>query len=93
MASDPVAFKATVQESLRRHAAAINILAARGLAFWDYGNSFLLEAFRAGADVAAIGGATATGGGPKFRCGSDTAAYLHTLSGKSSPMCSVKFIL
>jgi urocanate hydratase len=46
MAKDPEAFKATVQQSLRRHAAAINILAARGMSFWDYGNSFLLESFR-----------------------------------------------
>lgn len=46
MVADPDAFKATVQESLRRQAAAINTLAARGMAFWDYGNSFLLEAYR-----------------------------------------------
>ena len=46
MAKDPAGFKTLVQESLRRHAAAINKLAARGMYFWDYGNSFLLEASR-----------------------------------------------
>ncbi|CAI5728462.1 unnamed protein product [Hyaloperonospora brassicae] len=51
MAEDPVRFQELVQASLRRHAVAINRLAAKGLHFWDYGNSFLLEALRAGADV------------------------------------------
>lgn len=51
MADDPAAFKDLVQESLRRQMAAINTLAARGMSFWDYGNSFLLEASRAGAEV------------------------------------------
>ena len=40
-----------MQESLRRHISAINKLCARGMRFWDYGNSFLLESSRAGADV------------------------------------------
>jgi len=40
-----------VQESLRRHVLAINKLVAKGMRFWDYGNSFLLEASRAGAAV------------------------------------------
>ncbi|KRX04710.1 Urocanase [Pseudocohnilembus persalinus] len=44
-------FKKKVQESLRRHVAAINTLTAKGMKFWDYGNSFLLEASRAGADI------------------------------------------
>jgi urocanate hydratase len=44
-------FKNKVQESLRRHAAAINKHTARGTYFFDYGNAFLLEASRAGADV------------------------------------------
>jgi urocanate hydratase len=52
MAADPAGFREAVQASLRRHVAAVNALAARGMAFWDYGNAFLLEAFRAGADVA-----------------------------------------
>ena len=51
MADDPAAFKAAVQQSLRRHAAAINKHTAKGTYFFDYGNAFLLEASRAGADV------------------------------------------
>ncbi len=56
MATDPPAFKARVQESLRAHVEAVNTLAARGMRFWDYGNAFLLEARRAGAAVDAPGG-------------------------------------
>ena len=52
MRGDPAAFKARVQESLRRQVDAINLVAARGMRFWDYGNAFLLEASRAGAAVA-----------------------------------------
>jgi len=51
MATDPDEFKLQVQASLRRHASAINKLSDRGMRFWDYGNAFLLEADRAGADV------------------------------------------
>ena len=51
MASDPEEFKRRVQESLRRQVAAINKLAADGMYFFDYGNAFLLEASRAGADI------------------------------------------
>ena len=51
MASEPARFREKVQESLRRQVAAINKLAARGMYFFDYGNAFLLEASRAGADV------------------------------------------
>lgn len=51
MVSDPERFKALVQRSLIRHAAAINAHAAKGTYFFDYGNAFLLEASRAGADV------------------------------------------
>lgn len=51
MVQDPVRFRAAVQESLRRQVAAINSLTANGMYFWDYGNAFLLEASRAGADV------------------------------------------
>lgn len=51
MAQEPQRFKECVQESLRRHAAAINRLAKDGMYFFDYGNAFLLEASRAGADV------------------------------------------
>ena len=51
MAENPETFKEKVQESLRRHAKAINQHTARGTYFFDYGNAFLLEASRAGADV------------------------------------------
>ncbi len=51
MASDPERFRELVQESLRRQIRAINRLADRGMYFFDYGNAFLLEASRAGADV------------------------------------------
>lgn len=51
MASEPARFKEKVQESLRRQIAAINTLTARGMYFFDYGNAFLLESSRAGADV------------------------------------------
>ncbi len=51
MAENPEIFKENVQESLRRHAAAINRHTAKGTYFFDYGNAFLLEASRAGADV------------------------------------------
>lgn len=50
---DPAAFKEKVQASLRRHAAAINTHTAKGTYFFDYGNAFLLEASRAGAEVMA----------------------------------------
>ncbi len=53
---EPVKFKEKVQESLRRHAAAINNHVAKGTYFFDYGNAFLLEASRAGADVMAENG-------------------------------------
>ena len=51
MAEKPAAFKEAVQASLRRHVAAINRLAAKGMYFFDYGNAFLLESSRAGADI------------------------------------------
>lgn len=51
LVKDPSQFKTLVQESLRRQIAAINKLADAGLFFWDYGNAFLLEARRSGADV------------------------------------------
>lgn len=51
MAENPELFKEKVQESLRRHAAAINKHTAKGTYFFDYGNAFLLEASRAGGDV------------------------------------------
>ncbi|MBX2958575.1 MAG: urocanate hydratase [Flavobacteriales bacterium] len=56
MANQPELFKEKVQESLRRHAAAVNKHTAKGTYFFDYGNAFLLEASRAGADVMANDG-------------------------------------
>jgi len=51
MAEDPDRFKECVRASLRRQVSAINKLTARGMYFFDYGNAFLLEASRAGADI------------------------------------------
>ena len=53
MAEEPEKFKEKVQESLRRQVAAINKLSANGMYFFDYGNAFLLESSRAGADIMA----------------------------------------
>lgn len=51
MAEEPERFREAVRASLRRHVAAINELAAKGMYFFDYGNAFLLESSRAGADI------------------------------------------
>ena len=51
MAEKPAEFKEKVQASLRRQVAAINKLTAKGMYFFDYGNAFLLESSRAGADI------------------------------------------
>lgn len=51
MAEEPEKFREAVCASLRRHVAAINELAAKGMYFFDYGNAFLLESSRAGADI------------------------------------------
>lgn len=51
MASKPEEFKKAVQVSLKRHVDAINKLTAKGMYFFDYGNAFLLESGRAGADI------------------------------------------
>jgi len=51
MVKDPAKFKEEVQKSLRRQIAAIKKLTDKGMYFWDYGNAFLLEASRAGADI------------------------------------------
>jgi urocanate hydratase len=63
LASDPQLFRQRVQDSLRRQIKAINALADCGMFFWDYGNAFLLEAKRCGADVSARDDPT----GLKFR--------------------------
>ena len=51
MAEEPERFREAVRASLRRHVAAINELSACGMYFFDYGNAFLLESSRAGADI------------------------------------------
>ena len=51
MADEPERFRREVQATLVRHAEAINKLSSRGMYFFDYGNAFLLEASRAGADI------------------------------------------
>lgn len=51
MHEEPERFMTAVQASLRRHVEAVNRLSAQGMFFWDYGNAFLLEAGRAGADI------------------------------------------
>lgn len=56
MVDDPEKFRAAVRESLKRQVSAINIMAGRGMYFWDYGNAFLLESGRAGADIFSTGG-------------------------------------
>ena len=56
MAEQPEKFKECVRESLRRQCAAINKLADKGMYFFDYGNAFLLESSRAGADIMTVDG-------------------------------------
>ncbi|KPK83823.1 MAG: urocanate hydratase [Bacteroides sp. SM23_62_1] len=56
MSADPENFERLVRDSLRRQVDAINIMAQRGMYFWDYGNAFLLEAGRAEADIFLPGG-------------------------------------
>ncbi|MCH4821893.1 urocanate hydratase [Gramella lutea] len=73
MASHPETFKEKVQESLRRQASAINKHTAKGTYFFDYGNAFLLEASRAGADIL-----TENGKGFKY------PSYVQDIMG---PMC------
>ncbi len=51
MHENPDEFRRLVQESLRRQIAAIDSLSSAGMKFWDYGNAFLLEVSRAGADI------------------------------------------
>ena len=51
MAEQPELFKEKVYESLRRHVKAINAMTSRGMYFFDYGNAFLLESSRAGAEI------------------------------------------
>jgi urocanate hydratase len=55
---DKEKFMDEVRATLCRHVAAVNIMAGRGMYFWDYGNAFLKEAAEAGADVAPLAGTT-----------------------------------
>ncbi|WP_461532652.1 urocanate hydratase [Sinomicrobium sp.] len=80
MAEAPEVFKEKVQQSLRRHAEAVNRHTAKGTYFFDYGNAFLLEASRAGADVWAPGGREAGPEEREFRYPS----YVQDIMG---PMC------
>lgn len=92
---DPGKFKLLVQESLRRQVAAINKLCTHApdgeqpMRFWDYGNAFLLEAARAGADIlvdsaaATAGGGGGGGGEQKQEDEGEWAAETH----KSSSVC------
>ncbi len=57
MAENPAKFKEEVQKTLKRHVAAVNKLTAKGMYFFDYGNAFLLESSRAGADIMKTDGA------------------------------------
>ena len=56
LSNDPELFADEVRATLRRHASAINSMSDNGMYFWDYGNAFLLEASRAGADIMAENG-------------------------------------
>ena len=58
MANEPEKFKEAIQETLRRHATAVNKHSNKGTYFFDYGNAFLLEASRAGADIMSDDGKT-----------------------------------
>jgi urocanate hydratase len=51
MANDPELFKERIQETLKRHVSAVNALVENGMYFFDYGNAFLLESSRAGAEI------------------------------------------
>ena len=51
MANNPDEFKVRIQETLKRHVKAVNALVENGMYFFDYGNAFLLESSRAGAEI------------------------------------------
>ena len=51
IAEDPATFKQRIQETLKRHVNAVNALVEKGMYFFDYGNAFLLESSRAGAEI------------------------------------------
>ena len=91
MVQDPAAFKHRVQETLRRHVTAVNTLVGQGMYFFDYGNAFLLEAGRAGADVFVkdVHSPLSSGEGPGVRSGVEISefrypSYVEDIMG---PMC------
>ncbi len=79
MAEHPEEFKKSVQSTLRRHVSAVNKMAERGMYFFDYGNAFLLESQRAGADIGPLPGSNLKAG-QTFRYPS----YVQDILG---PMC------
>ena len=68
MAEEPEHFKEAVKASLRRHVTAVNRLADKGMYFFDYGNAFLLESSRAGADVLKADGSLTMGSARSAGC-------------------------
>jgi hypothetical protein len=69
MSEDPPKFKGLVQETLRRHVAAVNKLTnEKGMKFWDYGNAFLRESYRAGAEIMTDDSGRALEDGGSYRC-------------------------
>ncbi|TAF62183.1 MAG: urocanate hydratase, partial [Flavobacterium sp.] len=86
MANQPELFKEKVQETLRRHAAAINKHTAKGTYFFDYGNAFLLEASRAGAAIYKDENGVFTSS-PTLREGAGGWAYPSYVQDIMGPMC------
>lgn len=84
MAENPEQFKKEVQKTLVRHTAAINKMAANGMYFFDYGNAFLLEAGRAGADVFITENTSSPLGGEAGRGVFKYPSYVQDILG---PMC------
>lgn len=86
MGSNPELFKRKVQESLRRQVKAINKHTARGTYFFDYGNAFLLEASRAGAEIYKDKNGAFTSS-PSLREGAGGWAYPSYVQDIMGPMC------
>jgi len=91
MAEEPDRFREAVQASLRRQVAAINRLADRGMYFFDYGNAFLLEASRAGADVYSVECRTESGEFATAPQGSPTAVSNSKLSTLNSKLTKFRY--
>jgi urocanate hydratase len=91
MAEEPERFREAVQASLRRQVAAINRLADRGMYFFDYGNAFLLEASRAGADVYNVECRTESGEFATAPQGSPTAVANSKLSTLNSKLTKFRY--